>query len=293
MLCFPGKEGKQSKAGAWQAVLRETLRFEGLPGSKQKDTHQVDSSNQCREHAQGGMPPLKGFFSALGGAEMADIVSFSEFTRDVLSCVNRGYYYFHISRIPRHKLDRAPKIHAKLMSRYPVFWKRAGKYHRHMRKKKGLRNYLLKTYEDIIVLLHTPGEADIAEKDAFTDIRLGSAHALVLRYPGDDVVLGYRLVWNENRGDVYLTNECYKYWRSAIEEALSRHWDIEPYLKILELLPGFRGVNQQLNIRLRMHIREKFKVRLRELKLRPLKGITAQASKRRRNVLRPYVGSQS
>ena len=85
-----------------------------------------------------------------------------EFTHLLLSYVGTGYGYYKISHIPDKKSHRTVQI-LKKVSEYYQTQLSQGK--RQYRRKRGIANYALVSYKNIIVVLHTEGKSIDEERD--------------------------------------------------------------------------------------------------------------------------------
>ncbi|MCE5201704.1 MAG: hypothetical protein LLF78_04255 [Synergistaceae bacterium] len=89
------------------------------------------------------------------------------FIQRIALLVQRGYYFYCITKYPAAKQDKWKKIDNKLVEKYSA---NLLKYVTIYRKKKGLANFQALRYRDTCVLLHTPGIVPETYDDKFLDI---------------------------------------------------------------------------------------------------------------------------
>lgn len=84
--------------------------------------------------------------------------SWQSFLENLVDLIGHGYYYVCVNPLPRRKEQRFLEIDFKIMHSYQAFYNKLqskDKYYR--RKKKGLANFRYLRWDNIAVVLHTPG----------------------------------------------------------------------------------------------------------------------------------------
>jgi len=73
----------------------------------------------------------------------------------IVNLVGNGYYYVHITYLPESKKEKWQKIDQKLIEKYKAD---LTKDQRYQRKKKNIAHFRYLRWENIAIVLHTPGE---------------------------------------------------------------------------------------------------------------------------------------
>lgn len=86
------------------------------------------------------------------------------------SLVSRGYYFWHLTKLPISKQHKWGQIDEKFIGKYNT---NIDKFKRHRKKAKGEANFIYIRWEDYAFVFHTVGEisAEITYDDTFYDIR--------------------------------------------------------------------------------------------------------------------------
>lgn len=90
------------------------------------------------------------------------------FIQEVVYLVSKGYFYYHIQKLPDKKQAKWTQIDKKIVEKYGA---QRSKYQRARRKIKGLMNFFYIRHEGLVVILHTKGEPDVEIDDQFFDVR--------------------------------------------------------------------------------------------------------------------------
>lgn len=180
----------------------------------------------------------------------------------MVNLIGNGYYDVHITYLPEKKMDKWKNIDEKLIRKYKAD---LTKDQRYQRKKKGLAHFRYLRWENIAIIMHTPGDIIspgdmpkfkdkfnqkqlemyvIEMDDRFTDVR---QNPIFLRI-SDEVIFDIRLLPKKEKGKNVATVRFAKSMIKDIKADLEENLAARAKNKVLYLygmlngVPAWRGI---------------------------------------------------
>ncbi len=152
--------------------------------------------------------------------------------QQVVYLVSKGYYHYSITYLPSEKKEKWLQIDGKMIEKYKT---NKSKWTRSRNKKKGLRSYFYLRQENIMIVMHTPGEIEpgVVHDDQFQDIH--QKH-LILKI--SDLVSFSVQFFNNERLTVRFDKQTYEGFRMHFHE-LAKTKNKVKMIKSFERLNGF------------------------------------------------------
>ena len=181
-------------------------------------------------------------FCTPGGDCMAQrylLDSWQSLLQMATNLIGKGYYYWHLTEFPVHKKSKWEEIDNKLISKYKT---NRSKWQRQRLKAKDVANFYYLRWENIALILHTPGQ--VADEIEYTD-KFHEIHKEPLILQISELV-GIKIRHDE-KVSVYLDNEMILGIRATFYNIVKTH-NVELIKKEfnrLNGLPAYRGIIQQ------------------------------------------------
>jgi len=193
----------------------------------------------------------------------------TKFLKDIVNLASHGYVYYCRADIPERKASKVKSVLRKLSQRYQCGLSKDQKYRR---KKQGLANYEIKSWERHIIVMRTKGE----ELDPCGDIWFS-----LEKKPYDLFVGPYLHVYvgkarAGKKFTVYLARDTYRWLREVLREDIiyNRDEEFQKHLKWISALPAFSGIAHQIQ-QLRKYLnqfsktnRHRLRIKAQDIRLR-------------------------
>ncbi|MEA3522413.1 MAG: hypothetical protein U9R50_05515 [Campylobacterota bacterium] len=152
--------------------------------------------------------------------------------------IGNGYKYYRITRIPPEKVSKTAQILKRLSNTYQTELTQ-GK--RQYRRKKGLSNYSLFCYRDLVIILKTPGTEETENETDFKTFN-GSLSLVISKY----LTL---ILYRDERGVLTyrIERETFNRMRSMFEQSFKSKngKKFHTLVKMFDNLPYYKGIGHQ------------------------------------------------